>query len=46
MIRMATADQEPNGMLLMAFSASPDSLRARPRAKPPATIQITLQLMS
>ena len=44
--RIITGDHDPNGMLLMTFSASPDSLRANPSAKPPATIHITLQLIS
>lgn len=44
--RITTGDQLPNGMLLMAASASPELFRPRPSAKPPATIQMTLQSMS
>ena len=35
-----------NGMLFTAFSAKPVPFMARPRAKPPATIQMTAQSIS
>ena len=38
-------DQLPKGIEAIAASARPESLSPRPRAKPPATIQITLQLI-
>ena len=45
-MRIATGENSPNGMLDTACLASPEPLRAYPRANPPATIQITDQLIS
>ena len=42
---MTMGDQLPKGIEAIAASARPESLSPRPRAKPPATIQITLQLI-
>ena len=36
----------PNGMLSMALSANPVPFIPNPKANPPATIQMTLQLIS
>ena len=41
--RMTIGLSEPKGILLIAFSAKPVPFIAIPRAKPPATIQITAQ---
>ena len=45
-IRITNGFQLANGMLLMAFSASPVSFIALPKANPPATIQMTDQSIS
>ncbi len=44
--RITTGFQAPNGILLMAFSAKPVPFIALPKAKPPATIQMTDQSIS
>ena len=43
---MTSGLQVPKGMLLMAASASPEPFMPSPRAKPPATIQMTAQSIS
>ena len=44
--RMTIGLQLPNGILSIAASAKPDPFIPNPMAKPPATIQMTLQLIS
>ena len=46
MTMMTSGLNSPKGILFTAASASPVPFIARPRAKPPATIQITDQSMS
>ncbi len=44
-INTAIGDHEPKGIALTRSVAKPDLLNPKPRAKPPATIQSTLQLI-
>ena len=44
-MRTTIGDQLPNGMEVTMSLAKPDLLKPRPRAKPPATIQRTDQLI-
>ena len=42
---MSRGENSPKGMLSTALAAKPEAFKPKPRAKPPATIQMTLQLI-